>query len=158
MQNNHATYEIDPSYQETLRLQAAQLATTRELLTLPPLHAEQVERLRESLPPNGFRFITYLFNGNNNGARTDHIASSCAIGNASDCAAHARNRLKAMGLSLRCQQIKSLNRYGQKTTIGLWWLTIVDADLWGSAHPDLTTAVTTTVTTETTSAANDSTF
>jgi hypothetical protein len=131
----HATFEIDPDYQETLRLQAIQTDITRAQLALPPLTKSQLERIENDLPVAAVRLINFLFD-DHQGARTDAIRSACSIGNISDCAIRQREHLKALGLSLRCQEVRSLNKYGQKTVIGIWWLTIIDPGLWGSAHLD----------------------
>ena len=128
-----ATFEIDPSYQEMLERQAAQTAIMRAQLALPPLQVDQLERLENNLPQNGVRLIQFLFD-DHQGARTDAIRSACSIGNVSDCAIRQRENLKALGLSLRCQEVRSLNKYGQKTVIGLWWLSIIDPAKWGSFH------------------------
>jgi hypothetical protein len=164
-QANHHSFEIDPSYQQILDAQAVLLDAKRELLSLPPLSAEQAERLKSHLPASTERLVAFLFECCQ-GARTDTIASSCAIGNVSDAAtsirARVRDRLKSLGLAIHCQEIRGYNRFGHKTVIGTWFLTIVDPDLWGSAHLNSrilgNLPVTTTVTTETTHAANDSTF
>lgn len=132
-ENKQATFEIDPRYQEMLERQAIQTVITRAQLALPPLQADQLERLENNLPDNAARLINFLFD-DNQGARTDAIRSACSIGNVSDCAIRQREHLKSLGLSLRCQEVRSLNRYGQKTVIGLWWLTIADPEKWGSSH------------------------
>jgi len=131
---NHALFEIDSRYQEMLERQAAQTAITRAQLALPPLQADQAERLQKQLPQNGSRLMQFLFD-DHQGARTDAIRSACSIGNVSDCAIRARDGLQTLGLSLRCKEVRSLNKYGQKTVIGLWWLSIVDPEKWGSFHP-----------------------
>jgi hypothetical protein len=132
-ENKKATFEIDPRYQEMLERQAIQTSIIRAQLALPPLQAGQLERLQKHLPGNAVRLINFIFE-DHQGARTDAIRSACSIGNVSDCAIRQREHLKALGLSLRCQEVRSLNRYGQKTVIGLWWLTIADPEKWGSFH------------------------
>lgn len=64
------------------------------------------------------------------GARTDEISEACAIGNVSDAATNKVNResQQKLGIVIRCEVEPAINRYGQKTIIGRWWIDIVDPD------------------------------
>jgi hypothetical protein len=82
------------------------------------------------------RAIEFLFN--NQGARTDNISASCAIGNVSDCfiglRGANREKLAELGLAVECIKISAKNRYNRRTSIGTWWLEVADTELWEVAQ------------------------
>ena len=88
------------------------------------------------MPDGCTRGVEFLFA--NQGARTDTISASCAIGNVSDCFIGLRgantDKLEAIGLSIECMKISAKNRFNRKTCIGTWWLKIADSELWEKAQ------------------------
>jgi len=94
--------------------------------TLPPLTENLRTKINLACPPATYRLICHLWN--NNGARTDEIAEAVAIGNVSDAATRPRSRAgqETLGISLICEVYPSINRYGQATCVGRWWLNVED--------------------------------
>ena len=104
---------------------------------LPPLNQTQKTALyHRGLSDSCTRGVEFLFS--NQGARTDIISASCAIGNVSDCFIGLRGanteKLEAIGLAVECMKISAKNRFNRKTCIGTWWLKVIDSELWEKAQ------------------------
>ena len=128
---------VDSQYEQLLVKQNEALKQKRLDKALSPITQLQRTTLNYAgLPPSCNRGIEYLFS--NQGSRTDHISAACAIGNVSDAFIGLEGantqRLSLIGLAVQCQRITAKNRYNRRTCIGIWWLSIIDADLWKQAQ------------------------
>lgn len=124
-------------YAEELKAVELELNAKRKALQLPPLTESADQALQLSgISFTAYRVIKYLFA--HQGSRTDHIAAICAAGNVSDAVIGHNKRhteaLKRIGLSAYCEKVKSVNRFGRKTTIGIWWVEISDQSKWKAAQ------------------------
>jgi len=128
---------VNNQYEQLLATQNEALKQKRLDKALSPITQLQKTTLNYAgLPPSCNRGIEYLFN--EQGSRTDHIAASCAIGNVSDAFIGLEGantqRLSLIGLKVDCQRVSAKNRFNRRTCIGIWWLSIIDADLWKQAQ------------------------
>ena len=103
-----------------------------QALDLPPAPQALREQVKAaSLAPNFERLVLFLFD--HQGARSDFISSSIAIGNVSDTwtkPAH-KKALEDLGLKINCKALPSVNRFGMATTIGhLWIRPATDNQYW----------------------------
>ena len=128
---------VNQQYEQLLVNQNEALQQKRLDNALPPLTQLQKTTLNyAALSPSCTRAIEYLFN--EQGSRTDHISAACAIGNVSDSFIGLEGantqRLSLIGLQVDCQRVSAKNRFNRRTCIGIWWLSIIDADLWKQAQ------------------------
>ena len=99
------------------------LALECKNLNLAPVTAEQRQLVNDAtLPPALKRLVLFLMD--NQGSRTDVIASACAIGNTSDTHTPPKRIavLNSLGLEIECKVLPACNRYGDFTVIGHLWL------------------------------------
>lgn len=126
-----AKTNITPNIDFDTRLAAAEAhyQEQRKVLALPRMTDRQEVRLQTTVTFSAYRMVRYLFNGHQ-GARTDTIAAAVAIGNVPDVVMKNQGRLAVLGLNIRCEEVPSINRYGSRTVIGRWWVSIVDPEKW----------------------------
>jgi hypothetical protein len=128
---------VNDAYLDDLARIDNELKEQRKANKLPPLTRGQDEVLQQCGVSFGcYRALKFLFS--NQGARTDIISAQCAVGNVSDTFIGLRKRhtslLDNIGLSVSCKNVKAMNRFGRKTTIGTWWLEIADQAKWETAQ------------------------
>ena len=131
------TNAVNDAYLDDLARIDNELKEQRKANKLPPLTSIQDKVLQQCGVSFGcYRALKFLFS--NQGARTDTISAQCAVGNVSDTFIGLRKRhtslLNSIGLSVSCKNVKAMNRFGRKTTIGTWWLEIADQAKWETAQ------------------------
>lgn len=119
---------IDAAFAQKVQAARERVAEQRLARKFSPLTPAQDLALQIALSSAQYRFVRYLVG--TNGTRSDEIARTCAIGNVSDTAAKAQQALARLGLGLACELIPDENRFGNAGRIGVWWLSVVDADRW----------------------------
>ena len=135
--NDVNTNSVNKTYLEELAKIDKDLRDQRKAKQLPTLTNTQDSALQFSgISFSCYRCVRFLFA--NQGARTDLISSQCAVGNVSDTFIGFKKRhtkqLERIGLSVTCENVKAMNRFGKKTTIGTWWLEVADPDKWEEAQ------------------------
>lgn len=131
------TNAVNDAYLDDLARIDNELKEQRKANKLPSLTRDQDEVLQQCGVSFGcYRALKFLFS--NQGARTDTISAQCAVGNVSDAFIGLRKRhtslLDNIGLSVSCKNVKAMNRFGRKTTIGTWWLKIENQAKWEAAQ------------------------
>jgi hypothetical protein len=131
-----APYLVDEQYEAKLKKVNDELAAKRIDLALPKLTQEQDNVLANNLSFSSYRVAKFIFN--NQGERTDRISPTCAVANVSDTViGFGKSQtvaLDSIGLRITCQVIPTKNRYGSKGVIGVWWMTVADAQKWKNAE------------------------
>jgi hypothetical protein len=127
---------VDEKYNTKLKKVNDQLVAKRIDLALPKLTQKQDEVLANNLAFSCYRVAKFIYN--NQGERTDNISQRCAVGNLSDAAIgfekSQTSALARIGLTITCQIIPAKNRFGSKGVIGIWWMTVTDAQKWKNAE------------------------
>ena len=95
---------------------------------VPALTPRQRTRVANIRSYSVNRLVNFL--AHNQGARTDTISRSIAIGNVSDVALKSRRELHALGLDIECLMMATENRYKTRISIGTWWLRVIDSGAW----------------------------
>ena len=119
------------SHKARLKQVDSHIRGKREQFRLMPLTIDQDLELQRALPFAFYRMVSYLVR--NPGSRTDYIARDCAIINVPDQPSKYRPRLNAIGLDVVCDVQPAINRYGSATTIGYWFLVVLDENQWSYA-------------------------
>jgi hypothetical protein len=137
MSNYNPTEKVNEVYLREHKEREKKLKVRRKNEALPPLTPIQDAALVDSqITFACYRGIKFLWA--NQGSRTDVISPQCAIGNLSDTFIGFEKRntclLDKIGLRVVCERQKDMNRYGMKTVIGIWWLTIADQAMWEEAQ------------------------
>ena len=92
------------------------IASGLNLPTPPPAFIKQITEA--NLPANLERLVLFLIA--HNGARTDTISASVAIGNVSDTYTKPKQKeqLRQLGVVIKCQILPACNRFGAATVMG----------------------------------------
>ena len=127
---------VDDKYELKLKEVNDALIKKRVLFALPKLNQEQDNALATNLSPACYRVSRVIFS--NQGLRTDTINQKCAVGNLSDAVIGFEKIqtaiLDSIGLRITCEVVSARNRFGQKCSIGTWWIAITDHEKWLEAE------------------------
>jgi hypothetical protein len=137
-----APYILDENYETRLKTSNDKLKIKRVALALPALTPEQESVLANNLSFGCFRVAKLLFR--NQGVRTDIINQQCGVANVSDTVKGTEKaqtaRLDRIGLTIHCELVPAKNRYGSKSVIGCWWVTISNQQKWFEAEQRISEA------------------
>jgi hypothetical protein len=137
-----APYLVDDQYEAKLKKVNDELTEKRIALTLPDLSPEQDNVLANNLSFSCYRVARFLFS--KQGERTDVISPSCAVSNVSDTVIGFEKAqtaaLDRIGLAIHCELVPARNRYGSKSVIGSWWITISNQQKWFEAEQRISEA------------------
>jgi hypothetical protein len=137
-----AQYLVDEGYEAKLKKSDDELKIKRIALALPALTPEQDSVLASHLSFGCYRVAKFLFS--KQGERTDTINQQCGVANVSDTVKGTEKAqtaaLDRIGLTITCELIPAKNRYGSKSVIGTWWITISNQQKWFEAEQRISEA------------------